>query len=116
MDETARLTESIKELLGAGRAERLADVLEAAHAADVAMVLRELPLPDQVQELVGLLARELLDHVDDVIGRHPIEDARNLHLVEGAHQLGASRVIELGPTGAELFDMTYDEYLDSKKA
>ena len=26
MDETARLTESIKELLGAGRAERLADV------------------------------------------------------------------------------------------
>jgi hypothetical protein len=40
VEETARLTESVKELLAAGRAERLADVLEAAHAADVATALR----------------------------------------------------------------------------
>jgi len=39
MDEPARLTESIKELLGAGRTDRLADLLEEAHAADVATAL-----------------------------------------------------------------------------
>ena len=55
MAGAGRLTESIKELLGAGRAERLADVLEESHAADVSAALRELPLPEQVH-LFRLLA------------------------------------------------------------
>jgi len=49
MDETERLSESIKELLGGGRNERLATVLEEAHPADVSRVIRELPVEDQVR-------------------------------------------------------------------
>lgn len=49
MDETERLSESIKELLGGGRDERLANVLDEAHPADVSRVIRELPLEDQVR-------------------------------------------------------------------
>jgi magnesium transporter len=49
MEETERLSESIKELLGGGRNERLATVLEEAHPADVSRVIRELPVEDQVR-------------------------------------------------------------------
>ncbi len=49
MEETERLSESIKELLGGGRDKRLADVLEEAHPADVSRVIRELPVEDQVR-------------------------------------------------------------------
>src|SRR3990172_2283109 len=49
MEETERLSESIKELLGGGRDARLADVLEEAHPADVSQVIRELPVEDQVR-------------------------------------------------------------------
>ena len=49
MDETERLGESIKDLLGGGRDERLAHVLEEAHPADVSRVIRELPVEDQVR-------------------------------------------------------------------
>ena len=48
MEETARLTESIKELLGGGREERLWQVLEDAYPADISSALRELPLPERV--------------------------------------------------------------------
>ena len=49
MEETGRLGESIKELLGGGRDERLANVLEEAHAADLSRVIRALPVQDQVR-------------------------------------------------------------------
>ena len=48
MEETARLTESIKELLSGGREERLTQVLEDAHSADIGSALRELPVPERV--------------------------------------------------------------------
>jgi len=43
-----RLAETVRELLEAGRPERLAQVLEDAHAADIAAALREISLPQQV--------------------------------------------------------------------
>ncbi len=49
MPETTRLSESIKELLASGRDERLATVLDDAHAADISQVVRELDLPEQVR-------------------------------------------------------------------
>jgi magnesium transporter len=68
MEETERLSESIKQLLGEGRDERLADVLEDAHPADVSRVIRELPREDQVR-LFRLLspqrAGEVLAELDD---------------------------------------------------
>jgi magnesium transporter len=92
VDETARLTESIKELLGAGRAERLADVVEQAHAADVATALRELPLPDQV-EVFRLLAPQ---HAGDVLSE--LDDATRTELVRALDQVEVSRILDRMPS------------------
>jgi len=68
MAETTRLTETVRDLLESGRRERLSQVVEDAHAADIAMVLRDLTLPDQVT-LFRLLGREsagaVLAELDD---------------------------------------------------
>jgi hypothetical protein len=57
MGEATRLTDTVRDLLESGRRERLSQILEDAHAADIAAALRELPLPDQVT-LFRLLGRE----------------------------------------------------------
>ena len=57
MGEAIRLTDTVRDLLESGRRERLNQILEDAHAADIAAALRELPLPDQVT-LFRLLGRE----------------------------------------------------------
>jgi magnesium transporter len=92
VEETARLTESIKELLGAGRAERLADVLEEAHAADVATALRELALPDQVQ-LFRLLGPQ---HAGNVLSE--LDDATRTELVRALDEVEISRILDRMPS------------------
>lgn len=92
MEETARLTESIKELLGAGRAERLADVLEEAHAADVATALREVPLAEQVQ-LFRLLAPQ---HAGDVLSE--LDDPTRTELVRALDEVELSRILDRMPS------------------
>jgi len=57
MAEDSRLTDTVRDLLESGRRERLSQVLEDAHAADIAAALRDLTLPDQVT-LFRLLGRE----------------------------------------------------------
>jgi magnesium transporter len=68
MAEAARLTDTVRDLLESGRRERLSQVLEDAHAADIAAALRDLTLPDQVT-LFRLLGREsagaVLAELDD---------------------------------------------------
>ena len=92
MEDTARLTESIKELLGAGRTERLADVLEESHAADVATVLRELPLADQVQ-LFRLLTPL---HAGNVLSE--LDDATRTELVRALDEVEISRILDRMPS------------------
>jgi magnesium transporter len=92
LDETARLTESIKELLEAGRAERLADVVDEAHAADVATALRELPLPEQVQ-LFRLLAPQQAGHV-----LSELDDATRTELVRALDEVEISRILDRMPS------------------
>lgn len=50
----------------------------------------------EVENLLRLLGGQLLHHVGGVLGRHLVEDARDLDLVEGAHQLEEGVVIEFG--------------------
>jgi len=92
VEDTARLTESIKELLGAGRTERLADVLEESHAADVATVLRELPLADQVQ-LFRLLTPL---HAGNVLSE--LDDATRTELVRALDEVEISRILDRMPS------------------
>ena len=70
MEEGGRFTESIKELLASGRDERLATVLDDAHAADISQAVRELSLPEQVRvfrllnpQQAGAVLAELDDQV-----------------------------------------------------
>ncbi|HXU89085.1 MAG TPA: magnesium transporter [Methylomirabilota bacterium] len=92
MEGAGRLTESIKELLGAGRAERLADVLEQSHAADVAAALRELSLPDQVH-LFRLLAPQ---QAGDVLSE--LDDATRTELVRALDEVEISRILDRMPS------------------
>lgn len=70
MEEATRFTESIKELLAAGREERLGAVLDDAHPTDISAAIRELPLLDQVRifrllspQQAGAVLSELDDQV-----------------------------------------------------
>ncbi len=68
MDTTERLSETVRDLVQAGRRDRLAQVLEEAHAADVAAAMRDLSIADQVT-VFRLLGREqaggVLAELDD---------------------------------------------------
>src|SRR4029453_2417826 len=82
MEETERLSDSIKQLLGEGRDERLADLLEDAHQADVSRVIRELPPEDQVR-VFRLLSPQhpgegVAEHVADVVEELPKEQAEEI--------------------------------------
>jgi magnesium transporter len=70
MEDTQKLSETIRDLLESGRYERLAQAVEEAHAADVAAALRDLPPPEQLtvfrllnHEQAGLVLSELDDRL-----------------------------------------------------
>src|SRR3989442_1701349 len=68
MEETARSVETVQALLERGDRRRLVDLLTAAHPADVAALLRDLPLEAQVtgfRLLSAQRAGEVLSEVDD---------------------------------------------------
>ncbi|PYN00506.1 MAG: magnesium transporter [Candidatus Rokuibacteriota bacterium] len=91
MSETERLTDSVKELLGGGRDERLAGLLENAHAADISSVLRELPLPDQVR-LFRLLSSQ---HAGEVLSE--LDDPTQRELLRALDEQEVSRVLDQMP-------------------
>src|SRR5262245_7637078 len=98
MGESERQVESIKELLGGGRDDRLAGVLEHAHAADIAAVIRELEVPDQVR-VFRLLAPEhagaVLAELDDATQRevlHSLDEHEVSRILEG---MPADHVVEV---------------------
>jgi magnesium transporter len=68
MENTQRLGETVRDLVESGRHERLGQVLEEAHAADIAAVLRDLSVADRVT-VFRLLTRdqagEVLAELDD---------------------------------------------------
>jgi magnesium transporter len=113
MSETDRLIESVKELLSGGRDERLAALLEDAHAADVASIIRELPPLDQIHvfrllsaehagavlaELDDSTAHELLQTLDEsevtrVLGRMPAEGV--VEILEELPKEESEKILEL---------------------
>jgi magnesium transporter len=92
VSETERLTESVKELLGGGRDERLAGLLENAHAADISSVLRELALPDQVR-LFRLLSSQ---HAGEVLSE--LDDPTQRELLRALDEQEVSRVLDQMPS------------------
>ena len=92
MAESARLIESVKELIGAGREERLADVLDDAHPADVAAALRELPLPDQVHVFRLLPAQRAGDVLSE------LDDNTRTELVRALDETEMSRILDRMPS------------------
>ncbi|HXH84038.1 MAG TPA: magnesium transporter, partial [Candidatus Tectomicrobia bacterium] len=92
VDEATRLLDTIREHLGAGRVERLSDLLEDAHAADISSALRELPLPDQVV-VFRLLSAEQAGAV-----LSELDDGTLLELVRALDEHEVSRILERMPT------------------
>jgi len=91
MEEFERLRESIKQLLVEGRDERLSDLVEDAHPADVSRVIRELPRDDQVR-LFRLLSRQ---HAGAVLAE--LDDPTLRELVGSLPEVEVSRVLDRMP-------------------
>jgi len=91
MEEFERLRESIKQLLVEGRDERLSDLVEDAHPADVSRVIRELPRDDQVR-LFRLLSRQ---HAGAVLAE--LDDPTLRELVGSLPEVEISRVLDRMP-------------------
>jgi magnesium transporter len=91
MEELERLRESIKLLLVEGRDERLSDLVDDAHPADVSRVIRELPPDDQVR-LFRLLSPQ---HAGEVLAE--LDDPTLRELVGSLPELEVSRVLDRMP-------------------
>ena len=115
MDDTEKLGETIRDLLESGRHERLAQVLEESHAADVAAALRDLPVPEQVT-LFRLLNREQAGGVLAELDDQPL-----LELVRALDELEISGILDrMQPDDAaqvleELTDEQAEKVLDLMK-
>ncbi|HEU5319303.1 MAG TPA: magnesium transporter, partial [Methylomirabilota bacterium] len=84
--------ESIRELLAAGREERLIDVLEEAHAADISSALRELPLAEQVH-VFRLLSPQQAGAV-----LSELDDQTLIELVRALDEVEVSRILDRMPS------------------
>jgi magnesium transporter len=91
MEELERLRESIKQLLVEGRDERLSDLIEDAHPADVSRVIRELPRDDQVR-LFRLLSPQ---HAGEVLSE--LDDPTVRELIGSLPEVEVSRVLDRMP-------------------
>ena len=88
MESTERLSETIRDLLEAGRHERLAQSLKDSHAADIAAALRDFPVPEQVT-LFRLLNREQAGGVLAELDDQPL-----LELVRALDELEISGILD----------------------
>lgn len=92
MDDGARLVESITELLGSGRDERLATVLETAYPADISSALRELELGDRIH-VFRLLTPEQAGGV-----LSELDDQTLLELIGALDEAEVSRILDRMPS------------------
>lgn len=91
MEDTIRLAETVKDLLEGDRRERLDQILEEAHPADVTRALRELPVEQQTI-VFRLLSREQAGAV-----LHEMDDQTLLGLVRALDEVELSGILERMP-------------------
>jgi magnesium transporter len=100
MEALSRFSETVKDLLEAGREERLAQLLDEAHPEDIAQALRELPAAEQTR-LFRLLSREQAGAV-----LHEMDDQTLLGLVRALDEVELSGILDRMPAdnAAEIVD------------
>lgn len=105
MEELSRLSETVKDLLEEGREERLVQILEETHPADVARALRELPEPERPR-LFRLLNREQAGAV-----LHEMDDQTLAELVRTLDEAELSGILDRMPAdnAAEVVDELSEE-------
>jgi magnesium transporter len=91
VEEPARLTESIKELLSGAREERLGQILEDAHSADIGSALRELTVPERVHVFRLLPATQAGDVLSE------LDDQTRLELMRALDEHEVSRILDRMP-------------------
>jgi magnesium transporter len=97
-DETARLRETIETLLAGGRDERLADLVEEAHPADIAGVIRELPVEDQVRVfrlLPPSRAGAVLAELDDPVLRELVGSLDEAEVSRALDRMPSDEVVDV---------------------
>src|SRR4029453_13277759 len=85
---TAKLGETVRDLLEGGRHERLAQVLEESHGSDIAAALRDFPVAEQVT-LFRLLNREQAG-----AGLAELDDEPLLELVRALDEAEISGILD----------------------
>jgi len=88
MDDAAKLAETVRALLEAGRLERLAQTLEEAHGADIAAALGGLAVPEQVTVL------RLLSHGQAGTVLSELDDQLRLELVRALDEVEISGILD----------------------
>jgi magnesium transporter len=91
MDESSRRLETVQTLLERADRQGLLEFLDAAHPADVAQILRDLPLERQVTVFRLLTA----PRAGDVLSE--LDDQTLLDLVQALDQVEVSRILEQMP-------------------
>ena len=117
MEETARVTEAIKELLASGREERLVAILDGTHAADISQTIRELGLQDQVRLFRLLNAQQagaVLSELDDQVLLELVRTLDETEVSKILDQMPSDDVVEvvedLPPEQAEkILDLMAEE-------
>ena len=109
MDDSGRRLETVQMLFERGDRRTLLEVLNAAHAADVAQILRDLPLERQIavfRLLTAQRAGEVLSELDD---------QTLLDLVQALDQGEVSRILEQMPPdhAAEVVEELPSDQADS---
>ncbi len=105
MEENPRLLEGIRNLLEDGRGDRIAQLVEDAHPADLSNLLRELTVPQQVS-VFRLLDRERAGAV-----LSELDDQTLLDLVRALDEVEVSRILDQMPAdhAAEVVDELPEE-------
>jgi magnesium transporter len=115
MPEADRMLDTVRNLLEDGRTDRLAEVVDDAHPADVSHVLRELSLPEQVS-LFRLLkparAGAVLSELDD---QTLLDLVRALDVVEVSHVLDQMPADHAAEVVDELPEEQAEQILDLMK-
>ena len=91
MDRSGRSLDFVQTLLERGDRPRLIDFLNTAHPADIAQILRELPLERQVAIFRLLTAQRAGDVLSE------LDDQTLLDLVQALDQMEVSRILEQMP-------------------
>ena len=115
MEDTAKLSETVRDLVEGGHHERLAQVLEEAHAADIAAALRDLAPSDRASAFRLLPREQAAAVMAELEDQTLLELARSLDEAEISGILDRMRPDDAAQVLEELPEEQQEKVLDLMK-